>query len=120
MVENLVSGYITEKHKDFFVNNNCSETCPFQKGMNQLWRNQLLSFAVEEDENSDFKNVCFSVVHHPDNHSLDKSMNDYKNLVANNSKFSSFTSKDVIDIATTIKVKEIEDWVTWYRQLYKV
>jgi hypothetical protein len=111
---------ITEKHKIFFVNNDCIESCPFQKGMNQLWRNQLLGLAIEDDENNDFKNVYFSVVHHPDNHHLDKSINDYKSLVANNPKFSSFTAKDVIDNAIKVKDKEIEEWVEWYRELYKV
>ncbi|SFS63116.1 PGN_0703 family putative restriction endonuclease [Lutibacter maritimus] len=111
---------ITENHKDFFVNNNNNLSCPFQNGMNQLWRNQLLGFAIEDDKTNNFKNVDFSVVHHPDNHSLDASINAYKNLVDNNSKFSSFTSKDVIDKALIVKDKEIDSWITWYRELYNI
>jgi len=111
---------ITQKHKDFFANNDCSDSCPFQNGMNQLWRNQLLGFAIEQDEKQPYKEVSFSVVHHPDNHTLDKSINEYKKLVANNPKFSSFTAKDVIDKAITDEDKEIGKWVVWYKELYKV
>jgi hypothetical protein len=111
---------ITEGHKDFFVNKGIFPTCPFQEGMNQLWRNQLLGFAVEDDKKNNFKNVSFSVVHHPDNHALDKSMSEYKTLIDNNSKFSSFSSQDVIQKALTVKDKEIEDWVAWYKELYNV
>jgi hypothetical protein len=88
--------------------------------MNQLWRNQLLGFAVEDDKKNNFKHVCFSVVHHPDNHFLDKSINDYKKLIANNPKFSSFTSKFVVDKALMVKDKGINDWVAWYKELYRV
>ncbi len=111
---------ITDTHKNYFVNNSTIPTCPFQKGMNQLWRNQLLGFAVENSKDNDFKNVFFSVVHHPDNHSLDKTINNYKNLINNNLKFSSFTSKDVIDKATTIKDQGISDWIKWYKELYNI
>ena len=111
---------ITDTHKDFFVNNATIPNCPFQKGMNQLWRNQLLGFAVEDDKNNAFKNVFFSVVHHPDNHSLDKTMNKYKELINNNPKFSSFTSQDVIEKAITVKDEGIANWIKWYKELYKV
>ena len=112
--------HITDKNQSFFANHHAFESCPFRKGMNQLWRNQLLAMAVEEDANNDFKNVCFSVVHHPDNHSLDKSINEYKTLVDNNPKFSTFTSRDVIDKASTVEDREIEEWIEWYRGLYRV
>lgn len=111
---------ITDKNKSFFVNYKDFPSCPFKKGMNQLWRNQLLGFAVEEDDKNDFKHVCFSVVHHPDNHYLDKSINDYKNLIDNKSKFSSFTSKDVIDAASVVDDKDINKWISWYKELYRV
>ncbi len=111
---------ITDKHQSFFVNHKDFESCPFRRGMNQLWRNQMLALALESDENNDFKNVCFSVVHHPDNHSLDKSIQEYKTLIDNNPKFSTFTSKDVVDIASKVEDEEIQEWVEWYKGLYRV
>ncbi len=111
---------ITDTHKSFFVNHKEIKGCPFEKGMNQLWRNQILGFAVEDDKTNPFTNVFFSVVHHPDNHSLDKSINEYKSLVNNNPKFSSFTSKDVIDKAEVVKDKDIDTWIKWYKELYNV
>ena len=111
---------ITEAHKSFFVNHKEIKGCPFKKGMNQLWRNQLLGFAVEDDKNNAFKNVYFSVVHHPDNHSLDNSINEYKKLINQNPKFSSFTSKDVIEKIEVVKDKDITTWIKWYRGLYNI
>jgi len=111
---------ITETHKDFFINNGTTASCPFQKGMNQLWRNQLLGFAVEDDKRNDFKNMFFSVVHHPDNHSLDTSINEYKKLINNNSKFSSFTSSNVVQSAELINDSDLNAWVDWYKELYNV
>ena len=110
---------LTDKYQSFFVNHKTIESCPFKGGMNQLWRNQLLGLAVEDDNNV-FKNVCFSVVHHPDNHSLDKTINAYKSLINNNPKFSTFTSKDVIEKASLVKDEEIQDWISWYKELYRV
>lgn len=112
--------HITEKHQSFFVNHKAFVSCPFKGGMNQLWRNQMLALVLEEDENNDFKNVCFSVVHHPDNPSLKKTIDEYKKLIDNNPKFSTFTSKDVIKIASTIEDEGIEEWVEWYKGLYRV
>ncbi len=111
---------ITDKHKSFFVNHKSFTHCPFKNGMNQLWRNQLLGFAIEDDKHNAFKNVYFSVVHHPDNHSLDKSVNEYKKLINHNPKFSSFTAKDVIEKASTIRDKDINTWIEWYKKLYKI
>lgn len=111
---------LTDKYESFFANHNAFESCPFSKGMNQLWRNQLLGLAIEDDENNAFKNVYFSVAHHPENHSLDKSINEYTQLINNNPKFSIFTSKDVVEKALTVKNKVINDWVVWYKELYRV
>ena len=111
---------ITDKHKDFFKNHNNFSTCPFRKGMNQLWRNQLLGFAVEDDPKQPYKNVYFSVVHHPDNKYLIKRIKEYKELINDNQKFSVFTSKEVIDHASKTKDKDIEEWIDWYKDLYKV
>lgn len=109
---------ITEKHKNFFANAKACKTCPFKGGMNQLWRNQLLGLALE-DENV-YKHVYFSVVHHPDNHALDDTINDYKQLINNNPKFSSFSSKVIIDKAKTVNAPDINKWIEWYRELYKI
>jgi len=111
---------ITDKHKTFFVNHKDFRTCPFKGGMNQLWRNQLLGFAVEDNPSQPYKNVYFSVVYHPENTSLSKSINEYKKLVNHNSKFSVFTSKDVINQASSIKDKDIGEWIDWYKGLYRV
>lgn len=111
---------ITEKHRDFFVNHKEIKNCPFKRGLNQLWRNQLLGFALEDDENNVYKNVYFSVVHHPDNHSIDNSIKKYKKLINQNPKFSSFTSKDVIEKAEVVKDSDITTWIKWYKGLYNV
>lgn len=111
---------ITDKHKTFFINQKDFSSCPFKGGMNQLWRNQLLGFAVEDDPAQPYKNVYFSVVYHPENTSLSKSINEYKKLVNHNSKFSIFTSEDVIKQASKTRDKEISKWIDWYKGLYRV
>jgi len=109
---------LTESNQSFFVNHTKHETCPFKGGMNQLWRNQLLGFALEKA--GIFKEVCFSVVKHPENKALDKSINQYKDLINNNPKFAVFDSKEIIDAASTINNPELNKWVEWYRGLYKI
>ncbi|WP_347840003.1 PGN_0703 family putative restriction endonuclease [uncultured Draconibacterium sp.] len=109
---------ITEKHQAFFLNHKQYEQCPFIGGMNQLWRNQLMALALEDEGR--FKHVYFSVVHHPDNKALNASMNAYKALVNNNPKFSVFTSNNVVDIAKKQNDESINNWVKWYVELYKI
>ncbi|MBO7495638.1 MAG: hypothetical protein J6T98_03720 [Salinivirgaceae bacterium] len=92
--------------------------CPFRKGMNQLWRNQLLALALEKQEPNVYKHVCFSVVKHPDNHSLDKSIEEYKKLTKNSPKFSTFTSLDLISAAQ--KQSELKGWIDWYKKVYGI
>jgi hypothetical protein len=58
------------------------------------------------------------VVKHPRNTVLDKSLEEYQNLIAKNSKFSVFTSADVIDAATALDDPELNEWVEWYQDLY--
>lgn len=111
---------ITTANKDFFINNDANTSCPFKNGRNQLWRNQLLGFAIEQDEKQPYKEVCFSVVHHPKNTYLNNSMEQYNELIGNKSKFFSFTSKQVIDAASKIKDTELEEWIDWYKELYVV
>lgn len=109
---------LTDENKSFFVNHSKHLTCPFKGGMNQLWRNQLLGFALEKE--GKFKDVYFSVVKHPGNKALDKSIEQYKDLIDHNNRFSVFDSKEVIDIANSINDKELNKWIDWYRELYKI
>jgi hypothetical protein len=111
---------ITDNYQSFFVNQNLFDSCPFRGGMNQLWRNQLLGLAIENDPAQPYKHVYFSVVNHPDNPALDKSIDRYKNLIAHNPKFSTFKSRDVINAAALIKDPTIDDWIKWYMELYKL
>ncbi|MCX6170005.1 MAG: hypothetical protein NTX65_11725 [Ignavibacteriales bacterium] len=112
---------ITEKHLPFFSNQNAYSSCPFRGGMNQLWRNQILGLSIEDDSNQPaYKHVYFSVVKHPDNHSLDKAITDYKTLVDHNPKFSDYTSVDFINAAATQKDSTLDCWINWYKELYKL
>jgi hypothetical protein len=86
---------ITEENRDFFVNHSNHSECPFKSGTNQLWRNQLLAFAIESDNQSPYEHASFSVVKHPANPHLGRTLTAFQDLVGHNSKFSVFTSKDV-------------------------
>lgn len=110
---------ITDRHRNFFVNQNGYSQCPFKGGMNQLWRNQLLGLAIE-DKGDVFKHAYFSVVHHPGNTSLNATLNKYKELIENNPKFSVFTSADILKAVEVSNDKLISEWVDWYRELYKL
>lgn len=111
---------ITEANRAFFVNHARHAQCPFHKGMNQLWRNQLLALSIERDDRQPFKHVSFSVVKHPQNTHLDQSLREYKELIADNPKFSVFTSADVIDAASKFGDESLAKWVNWYKELYAV
>src|SRR5690606_6583822 len=109
---------ITEANLDFFVNHANFDHCPFNHGMNQLWRNQLLSLSIEQDERQPYQHVTFSVVKHPRNTALNKTIEEYQHLVGNNPKFTVFTSADVIKAATDLNDLELYRWITWYQDLY--
>jgi hypothetical protein len=109
---------ITERNADFFVNHGEHKQCPFQGGMNQLWRNQLLAMAIEQDEKQPYKHARFSVVKHPANASLDATLGAFGDLVGKNPKFSVFTSEDVLHSAEAQQDDELNKWATWYRNLY--
>lgn len=109
---------ITDANRSFFVNHAKYEQCPFQGGMNQLWRNQLLARSVEQDKRQPYKHAHFSVVRHPGNTALDATLNAYKHLIANNPKFSTFTSADVIKSAEANGDASLGKWTKWYRDLY--
>ena len=93
-------------------------SCPFKGGMNQLWRNQLLGFALEKS--GKFKEVYFSVVKHPENKALDKSIEQYKDLINHNNRFSVFDSKEVIETAAKLNDSDLNNWINWYKELYKI
>ena len=109
---------ITERNAEFFVNHETHQKCPFQGGMNQLWRNQLLALAMEQDERQPYEHGAFSVVKHPANPHLDASLNAFKDLVQHNPKFSVFTSEDVLRAAEELRDDALNRWATWYRTLY--
>lgn len=107
---------ITEKNQAFFQNNAQFITCPFRGGLSQLWRNQLLGFTLENQ--GKYKHVYFSVVHHPENTKLERSIALYKKLTGNNPKFSVFTSREVVNAASLHNNLDLEEWALWYKELY--
>ncbi|MBC8503265.1 MAG: hypothetical protein H8D34_00275 [Chloroflexi bacterium] len=111
---------ITAAHQNFFANHSQYAHCPFKGGLNQLWRNQLLGLGIEGDERQPYQHVTFSVVKHPANTALDRSLDAYKDLIAHNPKFSVFTSQDVINAATRYADADLEPWIRWYKGLYNV
>jgi len=109
---------LTDENRSFFVNHSQFNSCPFKGGMNQLWRNQLLGFALEKAGR--FKEVYFSVVKHPKNKLLDKSIEQYKDLIDHHNKFSVFDSKSVIDIVARLQDSDLNAWLRWYKELYMI
>ena len=110
---------LTKANEAFFVNHVEHPQCPFQGGMNQLWRNQLLALATEQ-QGKPYKHAHFSVVRHPDNKALETSLTAYRNLIDNNSKFSTFISSAVIQAAEQHADSGLRQWITWYKELYKL
>lgn len=109
---------ITEYNQDFFLGHVRHAQCPFQGGMNQLWRNQLLALSIEQDERQPYHQVTFSVVRHPGNTALDASLAEYRALIGDNPKFSSFTAKDILDAVRELGEKSLQAWAGWYGELY--
>lgn len=89
--------------------------CPFKDGLNQLWRNQMLAFALQETGTYD--TVTFSVCHHAKNAMLNKSINRYKALTGEDKIFSSFTNYDVLNAINTSD-PELQAWLQWYKGAY--
>lgn len=119
-VRNFNYWNITDKNRDFFVNHTKHTQCPFRGGMNQLWRNQLLAMAVEQDDEQPYKHAHFSVVKHHENRYLDASLNAYHELIANNPKFSVLTSAKILEAANACADSELKKWIDWYRTLYNL
>lgn len=108
---------ITDRHRHFFVNHQKFLQCPFQGGMNQLWRNQLLALAIEE-HGVPYRHAHFSVVRHPRNTALDPSISSFKELIGNNPKFSVINSNQLVDTAERQADNQLREWCEWYRDLY--
>ena len=102
------------KVSSFFSGEYEGKGCPFRGGMNQLWRNQLM--ALELENRGMFEEVYFSVVTHPDNSFLDKTMNEYRKLINNSPKFFDFKSSALVNVA----VKYLPDWSKWYKRVYGI
>ena len=109
---------ITEANQNFFPNHTKHASCPFWGGMNQLWRNQLLGLSIERDPRQAYQHVTFSVVNHPRNRSLEPSIAEYRQLIDDNPKFSTFTSADLCSAASSLQDLELDRWVDWYYNLY--
>jgi hypothetical protein len=109
---------ITAANQKFFSNHAKHSSCPFRGGINQLWRNQLLALAIEQDKRQPFQQATFSVVRHPRNDGLDKTLADYHALTGGNPKFTTFTSADVIAAASAHSDNTLQAWIYWYRELY--
>ncbi len=111
---------ITEANLAFFANYAHYSHCPFKDGMNQLWRNHLLALSIEQDERQPFQQVTFSVVKHPKNTYLDATLDAYRELIDHNPGFSVFTSADVIAAACAANDTQLDRWITWYKELYRM
>jgi len=111
---------ISADHQQLFANSADHVSCPFRGGMNQLWRNQLLALAIEEDKQQPYKQVTFSVVRHPANDHLGESVKAYKALIAENARFTEFTSAEVVSAAEACNDALLNKWIDWYKGLYKV
>lgn len=106
---------ILKKNLDKFQGSIKIKGCPFRDGLNQLWRNQMLAFALQETEA--YNTVTFSVCHHAKNTMLDKSINRYKALICEDRMFSSFTNYDVLNSICTQNY-DLQIWMRWYKEVY--
>lgn len=88
--------------------------CPFRSGLNQLWRNQMLAFALQQK----YASVTFSVCHHQKNTMLQCSINQYKALIKNDKMFNSFTNYEVLDAVGDSASADIMAWKKWYEEVY--
>jgi hypothetical protein len=109
---------ITDRNRGFFINHIIFDDCPFKKGVNQLWRNQLLGLALENTKA--YEHVYFTVVKHEGNTYLNKSIKKYAVLTNFNKKFSDMISRQVIDAARTLRDPALDRWSSWYYKLYNL
>jgi hypothetical protein len=109
---------ITDAFQWYYKNHHTFTSCPFKDGMNQLWRNQLMGFALEQA--GEFKHAYFSVVKHPDNTSLDAVIKEYEHLIGSNDKFSVLTTSEIIEKASRFENSSIQKWAEWYKTFYDI
>lgn len=110
---------ITHESRLFNINRLKEGThCPFIGGENQLWRNQIMGYAIQNK--SAFHNSHVSAIHHAENHDLKETMDSYKALLNDPSVFSIFTSKEIIEAAMRNCATELQNWIEWYSELYRV
>jgi hypothetical protein len=109
---------LSEAWESFFVNHHELGECPFRCGMNELWRIQLMALAIEAG--NEYPNVFLSVVKHPGNNSVDKTINAYKRLIGNDPSFSVINSSEIVSAAQSLNELRLNRWVEWYRGLYMV
>jgi hypothetical protein len=110
---------ITQEANDLFPRFRflADQGCPFREGLNQLWRNQLLAYAIEKCRRP-FKRVYFSVIHHPGNKSLNTSIHQFKQFLKNTDRFFTFKSSEMIAIVRNFNYPELIEWSNWYQELY--
>ena len=70
--------------------------------------------ALELENRAVFADVFFSVVTHPENTFLDKTMNEYRELTKHSHKFFDFKSDSLVNAAA----KYLPDWASWYKKVY--
>ena len=104
-----------KKNLDRFQGSIEIKGCPFNDGLNQLWRNQMLAFTLQET--GIYSTVTFSVCHHAKNTMLDRSINKYKTLTNEDRMFSYFSNYDVVNAVNT-NDPELQKWLLWYKNLY--
>lgn len=106
---------ILKKHRDKYQGSVDIKGCPFKDGLNQLWRNQMLAFALQDT--GTYKTVTFSVCHHAKNTHLNNSINTYKALINGDKMFNAFTNYDVLNAVSTQDSK-LQEWMQWYKDVY--
>lgn len=112
---------LTQDYSSHFQNFEAYQSCPFQLGINQLWRNQLLGFAianVKEGPFKDYKNVYFSVVKHPQNIALNSVISEYQSMMRDTDVFSVFTSDQFVKAAMDYGNPDMINWSQWYQKAY--
>jgi hypothetical protein len=109
---------ITEAHQSLFINQHKFGSCPFMHGMNELWRYHLMVLAVMAGE--EYSNACFSVVKHPENLSVNKTISDYRQLIGDDPVFTVINSDELVSAARSLNELRLNRWVEWYRGLYNI
>lgn len=107
---------VTEANRASFAGAAKHIGCPFKEGMNQLWRNLLMAWAIKEI--SDFDHVTFSVVHHPNNTDILPTIRQFQSLLDPQAGFSAFDSKRLLDAARQAQDPDLLAWVDWYEEQY--